>query len=119
MKSADMPIRVLIVISFIEPKSRIVSYFASVGLRVCGSHGLGEIACEVARNLMLFAECYLWICDVRMGGSGDEVINDSHKCLHLTPVDGSSVLFFSLTVIANTSPACGLAKTPRSRRAEM
>ena len=31
--------------------------FASVGLRVSGSHDLGEIAC----NLMLFAECYLWV----------------------------------------------------------
>ena len=30
-----------------------------------------------------------------LGGSGDEAINESHKCLHLTPVDGSSVIFFS------------------------
>ena len=30
--------------------------FASVGLRVSGSHDPGEIACEIA--------CYLWRCDI-------------------------------------------------------
>ena len=39
---------------------------------------------------MLFV--YYAIC--ALGGSGDEAINESHKCLHLTPVDGSSVVFF-------------------------
>ena len=29
------------------------------------------------------------------GGSGDEVINESYKCLYLIPVDGFSVVFFS------------------------
>ena len=30
------------------------------------------------------------------GGSADKVINESHKCLHLIPIDGSSVVFFFL-----------------------
>ena len=31
---------------------------------------------------------------MRIGVAGDEAIIESHKCLHLTPVDGSSVVFF-------------------------
>ena len=58
-------------------------------LRLSGSHDPGE----TASNLMLFAECYLWICDMRMGGSGDETINKSHKCVHLIAVDGSFSYF--------------------------
>ena len=59
---------------------------ASVGLRVSVSHDLGEIACNL---MMLFA-------DMRyaLGDAGDEAISKSHKCMHLTPVDGSSVIFF-------------------------
>ena len=34
------------------------------------------------------------------GDAGDEAISESHKCLHLTPVDGSSVDFFSFTANA-------------------
>ena len=51
-----------------EPKSdkskligKTLSVFASVRLRVNRSHNPSEIACEIACNLMLFAECYLWI----------------------------------------------------------
>ena len=34
-----------------------INLFASVGLRVSGSHDLGEIACEIVCNLMmLFAD---------------------------------------------------------------
>lgn len=42
--------------------------------------------------------CYLWVCDMRIdvvGDAGDEATSRSYKCLHLTPVDGSSVGFFS------------------------
>ena len=53
--------------------------FASVGLRVSGSHDLGEIACEIACSLMLFAACYcsMLFMDYAIcarGGSGDEAI---------------------------------------------
>ena len=69
---------------------------ASVGLRDSGSHAMRDCM----RDCMLFVDyaiCMLFldyaIC--ALGGSGDEAINESHKCLHLTPVDGSSVDFFS------------------------
>ena len=39
--------------------------------------------------------CYLWVCDMRISAAGDEAISESHKCMDLTPVDGSSVDFFS------------------------
>ena len=60
--------------NYIKPDS-----LASVGLRVSGSHDLGEIAC----NSMI--------------RPGDEAISESHKCMDLSPVDGSSVDFFSFT----------------------
>ena len=58
---------------------------ASVGLRVSGSHDLGEIACKIAYNLMM------------MMRPGHEAISESHKCMDLAPVDGSSVDFFPFT----------------------
>ena len=47
--------------------------------------------------------CHLWICDMRTcaaGDAGDEAISRSYKCLHLTPVDGSSFVSFSFRAIA-------------------
>ena len=63
-------------ILLITVKTRLL---ASVGLRVSGSHDLGEIACEIACSLMLFAACYCSILFIdytiyARGGSGDEII---------------------------------------------
>ena len=60
---------------------------ASVGLLVSGSHDSGEIAGNL---MMLFAAC-----DMRPGDAGAEAISESHKCMDLSPADGSSVHFFS------------------------
>ena len=71
--------------------------FASVGLWVSGSHDLGEIACEIVCNLMtLFAAVLFVGCDIRTGDAGDEVISKSHKCMDLSPVDGSLFSLFLL-----------------------
>ena len=43
------------------------------------------------RDCMLFVDYAICV----LGGSGDEVINESYKCLHLIPVDGFLVVFFS------------------------
>ena len=70
---------------------------ASVGLRVSASHDPGEIACCYLQI------CYLWTCDMRICegfAAGDEATSKSYKCLHLTPVDGSSFVFFSFRAIA-------------------
>ena len=64
----------------------LIAQLTSVGLWVSGSHGLGEIACEIACNLML--------------RPGDEATSESHKCMDLSPVDRSSVDFFFFTANA-------------------
>ena len=35
------------------------------------------------------------LCDMRIGEAEDEVISESHKCLHLISEDGSLFDFFS------------------------
>ena len=65
---------------------------ASVGLLVSGSHDSGEIAGNL---MMLFANMLFAACDMRPGDAGDEAISESHKCMDLSPADGSSVHFFS------------------------
>ena len=76
---------------------RLNGLFASVGLWVSGSHDPGEIACEIACNLIdaicSHAICRHAICAVV--AAGDEATSESHKGMHLAPVDGSSVDFFS------------------------
>ena len=65
---------------------------ASAGLRVNMSHDLGEIACEIACNLMMLFAGMRYA----LRAAGDEAISESHKRMDLTPMDGSSVIFFSL-----------------------
>ena len=67
--------------------------FASMGLWVSGSHDPGETASETASE----TACNLMM---RPGDAGDEATGESHKCMHVAPVDGSSVHFFSFAAIA-------------------
>ena len=46
------------------------------------------------------AICRLAICEYAPGDAGDEAISESHKYMDLSPVDGSSVDFFSFTANA-------------------
>ena len=49
-----------------------------------------------ACNLMLlFADMLFAACDMRPGDTGDKAISKSYKYIDLSPVDGSSVYFFS------------------------
>ena len=67
--------------------------FVLVGLGVSGSHDLAEIAAEIAGKQWCYSQqCYSQICDMRIGRLA---LSESHKWLHLTPVDGSSVNSFS------------------------
>ena len=76
-----------------------------MGLLVSGSHDSGEIACEIACNLLvLIAGILLVGCDVRLGDAGDEAISESYKCMDLLPVDGSSVFFFLFKAISAFFP---------------
>ena len=73
-------------------------FIASVGLWVSRSYDLGEIAGEIACNLMmLFAFAAMRYAT---GDAGDEAISESYKCMYLSPVDNSSVDFFPFTVNA-------------------
>ena len=49
------------------------------------------------RDCMQFDDA---ICKHAPGDAGDEVISESHKCMDLSPVNGSSVEFFSFTANA-------------------
>ena len=47
-----------------------------------------------------YAICSHAIGEYAPGDAGDEAISESHKCMDLSPVDGSSVDFFSFTANA-------------------
>ena len=72
-----------------------------MGLWVNASHDPGEIACEIACNLndavCSHAICRHAICV--LVAAGDEATSESHKGMYLTPVNSSSVVFFSFAAI--------------------
>ena len=76
----------------------VLRLLASVGLSFSGSHDPGEIACEIACNLMMLLFAVMLFADMRYAPIGCGEMRQparAHKCMHLAPVDGSSVVFFS------------------------
>ena len=82
-----------------EAGIRVSLKFASVGLRVSGSHDLAEIAGQI---VVLFPA--MLFIDMRYAHRGRLALSESHKWLYLIPVDGSSVIFFSFEAIALFAP---------------